>query len=102
MAELQIDGIEVGSYNILAFRQPESGPIQLVREELYHKWQTRMDWAPLCNSDGHSRGMIGTFYSQIETPDAMPSDEMALSALLRQSEIRCIQDDDLIREATRV
>jgi hypothetical protein len=102
LAELQIDGIEIGSYNILAFRQPESGPIKIVREELYHKWQARMGWAPLCNSDGHSKGMIGTFYNQIEAPDGVPPDEMALSALLRQRKIRCIQDDALIREATRV
>jgi predicted metal-dependent phosphoesterase TrpH len=99
LAELLIDGIEVGSYNILAYRQPEAGPIQLVRAEMYQRWQKQMGWKPLCNSDGHSKGMIGTFYSQIEAPDGMPPDEMALNKLLRKSEIRCVQDDKLIREA---
>jgi hypothetical protein len=102
LADLRIDGIEVGSYNILAYRQPESGPTQVVRAEMYHKWQQKMGWVPLCNSDGHSRGMIGTFYSQIDVPGPMPPDEMALSALLRQAEVRCVQNHDLIREAMRI
>jgi hypothetical protein len=100
LAERRIDGIEMASYNILARPQLASGPIQLVRANLYQQWQARMNWIPLYNSDGHSGGMIGTFYNQIETPDGLPGDETSLIRLLRGSEIRGIQNDALIRAAT--
>jgi hypothetical protein len=102
LADLHIDGIEMGSYNILAFRQPRTGLTQVVRAELYRRWQQRMGWVPLCNSDGHSEGMVGTFYTQIEAPGGLPPDEMALSALLRRAEVRCVQKHDLIRAAMSV
>jgi hypothetical protein len=99
LAERRIDGIEMASYNILARPQLVRGPIQLVRAPLYQQWQTRMDWIPLYNSDGHSGRMIGTFYNQIETPDGLPRDEASLIRLLRGSEIRGIQNHELIRAA---
>ena len=78
LANLRVDGIEVASYNILSRPQPLAGPAEIVRAELYHKWQKKMDWVPLCNSDGHSERMIGTFFSQIESCDGFPRDEVAL------------------------
>ena len=96
---MAIDGIEVASHNILARPQPASGPIVRVRAALYDKWQQRMGWIPLYNSDGHSRRMVGTFYNRIETLDGMPRDEAALIHLLRGAEIEGIQNDDLIRRA---
>lgn len=99
LAGMAIDGIEVASHNILARPQPASGPIVRVRAALYDKWQQRMGWIPLYNSDGHSRRMVGTFYNRIETLDGMPRDEAALIHLLRGAEIEGIQNDDLIRRA---
>jgi hypothetical protein len=99
LAERQVDGIEVASYNILARTQPPSGPIELVRSELYHKWQQLKGWIPLYNSDGHSNKMIGTFWNEIEMPDGPPADEGALIRVLRQCQVHGAQDDDRIRRA---
>ncbi len=97
LAGLQVDGIEMGSYNLIAWPPPDSGPVPIVRAELYDKWQRRMGWVSLYNSDGHSKRMIGTFYSQIETLNGPPPDEAGLIALLRQAEVRGVQDDEVIR-----
>jgi predicted metal-dependent phosphoesterase TrpH len=99
LARREVDGIEVASYNVLARPQPPSGPAEIVRAELYQKWREKMGWAGLYNSDGHSRTMVGTFYSQIDAPQGAPADELALAALLRRAEIRGIENTALIRRA---
>jgi hypothetical protein len=101
LAERTLDGIEMASYNLLARDQPADGPIEIVRAGLRETWQRTMGWIPLCNSDGHSRRMVGTFYNQIETGDGMPPDEVALIQLLRQAEVRCMRDEALVRAAIR-
>jgi hypothetical protein len=99
LAQREVDGIEMASYNILARPQPTSGPAEIVRAELYREWRDEMGWIGLYNSDGHSRSMIGTFYSQIDAPQGAPTDELALAALLRRAEVRGIENRALIRSA---
>jgi hypothetical protein len=99
LTERALDGIEMASYNLLDRVQPVEGPIEIVRAELRQVWQRKMGWIPLCNSDGHSRPMVGTFYNQIETGDGMPSNEEALIALLRQGKVRCMRNEATIRAA---
>ena len=65
----------------------------------YTKWQKKMGWIALYNSDGHSEKMVGTFYNLIETPNGVPPGEEALVQLLRQGEVRGFQDDELIRRS---
>jgi hypothetical protein len=101
LSERALDGIEMGSYNLLDRVQPAGGPIEVVRTGLRQAWRDRMGWIGLCNSDGHSRRMVGTFYNQIETADGVPPDEEALIALLRQGEVRCMHDEARIRAAIR-
>ncbi|MFN2131348.1 MAG: PHP domain-containing protein [Anaerolineae bacterium] len=96
-----LDGIEMASYNLLDRDQPVEGPIEIVRAELREAWQQKTGWIPLCNSDGHSRRMVGTFYNQVETGDGVPPDEAALIQLLRRVEMRCMRDEALIRAAIR-
>jgi hypothetical protein len=60
-----------------------------------------MGWIGLCNSDGHSRRMVGTFYNQVETGNGLPPDERALIELLQQGEMRCVRDEAQIRAAVR-
>ncbi|MBN1640984.1 MAG: PHP domain-containing protein [Anaerolineae bacterium] len=93
----RIDGIEMGSWNLLVHPQPEEGDVAIVRRELYAKWRDRMGWIGLCNSDGHSRKMVGTFHNQVESAEGIPPDETALIALLRRAEVRCACDPALIR-----
>jgi hypothetical protein len=99
LAERALDGIEMGSYNLLDRTAPAGGPIEIVRAGLRQAWRDKMGWIGLCNSDGHSRRMVGTFYNQIETGDGLPPDEGALIALLRHAEIRCVRDEAQIRAA---
>jgi hypothetical protein len=99
LAGRQIDGIEVGNYNVLARPQPEDGPAAIAHLALYRRWQQRMGWIALYNSDAHSAGMVGIFYNLIETPDGIPQDEEALIRLLRQGPVRGFQDDVRIRLA---
>ena len=99
LVQRDIDGIEMASYNILARPQPPSGPAEIVRAALYRKWRDKMGWIGLYNSDGHSRSMIGTFYSQIDAPGGAPHDELALSALLRQAQVRGKENAPRIRRA---
>jgi hypothetical protein len=101
LAERTLDGIEMGSCNLLDRAQPAEGPIEIVRAELRQAWRDKTGWIGLCNSDGHSRRMVGTFYNQIETEDGVPADEGALIALLRQGQVRCMRDEVLIRAAIR-
>jgi hypothetical protein len=101
LAERALDGIEMASYNLLDRDPPAGGPIEIVRAGLRQAWRDKMGWTGLCNSDGHSRRMVGTFYNQIETGDGMPPDEEALIALLRQGEVRCVRDEAQIRAASR-
>ncbi len=101
LAERTLDGIEMGSYNLLDRAQAAEGPIEVVRAELRRAWRDKMGWIGLCNSDGHSRRMVGTFYNQIETGDGLPPDEGALIALLRQAEVRCMRDEAQINAAIR-
>lgn len=101
LAERALDGIEMGSYNLLDRSPPDEGPIEVVRTELRQTWRDRMGWIGLCNSDGHSRRMLGTFYNQIETGNGLPPDEESLIALLRQGEVRCMRDDRQICAAIR-
>ena len=93
----RVDGLEVGSWNVLARPQPEEGAVEIVRRALYEKWRTRMGWIALCNSDGHSRKMVGTFHNEIEGANGVPADEAALIDLLRSAEVRCACDPALIR-----
>jgi hypothetical protein len=103
LADREIDGIEMGNYNILARPQPSEGPVVVRYAELYRKWQQEMGWIGLYNSDGHSAKMVGTFYNQIQAPDGVsggiPRDERALIRLLRCAEVRGVQDAGLIRGA---
>jgi hypothetical protein len=99
LAERQIDGIEVGSYNTLARPQPSRGPVVIVRQEQYLCWRHRQGWIPLYNSDGHAEKMVGTFYNLIEADEDLPADERALCRLLRSAVMRGFQDDARIRAA---
>lgn len=99
LAERAIDGIEVASYNILARPQPSDGPPAMVRAELYARWQQRMGWVGLYNSDGHAPKMMGLFYNQVETGDGVPADEAALGRLLRQAPVNGVANQALIRQA---
>jgi hypothetical protein len=94
-----IQGIEMASWNTLARPQPEEGPIALVREGMYRRWQRRMGWVPLYNSDAHSVQMVGTFYNLVEAPNGLPADERALIQVLRRAPIRPFQDPAHIRAA---
>lgn len=98
--DLQVDGIEVGSHNLVRWPPPAQGPVPILNESLYHRWQQRMGWVPLCNSDGHSMHMLGGFYNRIETPE-LPADEVELAALLKSGRVRCVKDDDMIRNAVQ-
>jgi predicted metal-dependent phosphoesterase TrpH len=99
LAGREIDGIEVGNYNVLARPQPERGPAVIEHLALCRKWQRKMGWIALYNSDGHNADMVGTFYNRIAAPDGIPPDEAALIRLLRQGQVHPFQDDDLIRRA---
>jgi hypothetical protein len=101
LAERALDGIEMGSYNLLDRSPPDDGPIEVVRAGLRQAWRDKMGWIGLCNSDGHSRRMVGTFYNQVETSNGLPPDENALIALLRQGEVRCVRDEARIYAAIR-
>lgn len=92
----QVDGFELGNYNLLVRPQPVSGPIVLKRAGLHRQWQQKMGWKALYNSDTHSEKTLGTFYNVIET-EKIPPDEAALAGLLRQADIQPFQDDALIR-----
>lgn len=100
LAERRIDGIEIGSSNTLARPQPPSGPAEIAHEALYRRWQQRMGWIPLYNSDAHNSAMVGTFYNQVDAPDGMPADERALAQVLRTAPIRPFEDGGRIRAYT--
>lgn len=101
LAERAIDGIEMGSANMLARSQPTSGPVEIVRRALYERWQERMGWIPLYNSDAHTLRMVGLFYNRVDAPDGMPDDERALCDLLRRARIRPFVDAARIRPKIR-
>lgn len=93
-----IEGFELGNWNMLAYPQPTDGPVQISRIELYLKWQQKMGWIALYNSDSHAKHMVGTFYNRIEC-DEIPADEQSLIGLLRRGNIAGFQDDVLIRQS---
>jgi predicted metal-dependent phosphoesterase TrpH len=100
LAERQIDGIEVGSYNTLARPQPASGPPAIARLEQYRRWQREMGWIALYNSDAHAPKMVGTFYNLVETASGgPPGDTAALRRLLCHATVRGFQDEERIRAA---
>jgi hypothetical protein len=105
LAELKIDGIEMASYNLLDRRQPAGGPVRIVRRALYETWQGRMGWIPLYNSDAHSAAMVGLFCNLVEAPheapDGVPGDERALARLLREAQIRPVENRARIRAMRR-
>jgi hypothetical protein len=105
LAERAIDGIEMASYNLLARRQPARGPVRILRRRLYERWQRRMGWVPLYNSDAHNASMVGLFYNLVEalpgTPGGAPGDERALSRLLRRARIRPYADRARIQAVSR-
>jgi hypothetical protein len=101
LAERTLDGIEMGSYNLLDRASPAEGPIEIVRAGLRRAWRDKMGWIGLCNSDGHSRRMVGTFYNQVATGNGLPPDERALIELLHQGEVRCVRDEAQIHAAMR-
>ncbi len=96
-----VEGIELGNWNLLTHPQPDTGPITFKRPELHLKWQQRMGWIPLHNSDGHAEKMVGTFYNLVQA-DRMPPDEQALVQLLRRAEIHGFCDEALIRQSINV
>ncbi len=88
--------LELGNWNMLARPQPPDGPIQYRHFDLYLKWQRKMGWIALYNSDSHAVHMVGTFYNQIEV-DRIPPDEQALVHVLRRRPIQGHQDRELIK-----
>jgi hypothetical protein len=100
LADLRVDGIEVGSHNLVRWPPPAYGPVPILNGDLYRRWQQRKGWIPLCNSDGHSRHMVGGFYNRLEAPE-LPLDEIGLADLLKSGCVRCVQDDDVIRNAVQ-
>lgn len=100
LSDLNVDGIEVGSHNLVRWPPPAHGPVPIVNEDLYRQWQRRKGWIPLCNSDGHSRHMLGGFYNRVETPE-LPADAIGLADLLKSTRVSCVKDDDMIRNAVQ-
>jgi predicted metal-dependent phosphoesterase TrpH len=99
LAERAIEGIEMASCNMLVRPQPSSGPATIAREVLYRRWQQRMGWVALYNSDTHSVATTGTFYNLVDAPDGVPENEQALIRLLRTARIRPFEDGARIRAA---
>lgn len=93
-----VEAMELGNWNMLVRPQPPDGPIQYHRFDLYLKWQRKMGWMALYNSDSHAVHMVGTFYNRVES-DRIPADEQALVRLLRQGRIEGYQDRELIRKS---
>ena len=100
LADLKLDGIEVGSHNLVRWPPPAHGEVPILNGDLYRRWQKRMGWIPLCNSDGHSRHMLGGFYNRVEAPEP-PAGETALAMLLKSVRVSCVKDDDMIRNAVQ-
>ena len=97
LAERALDGIEVGSCNTLARQQPPHGPAAIEHEALYQRWQQRMGWIPLYNSDAHSTTAVGTFCNVLDVADGMPAGELALAEVLRTAPLRPLEDPERIR-----
>jgi hypothetical protein len=102
LEERAIQGIEMGSWNMLARRQAKSGPVIIAHQALYLHWQQRMGWIPLYNSDAHSARMVGVFCNLIDVPEGgLPEDARGLCQLLRQAAIRPFEDRTRIPGARR-
>ena len=99
LAELSLEGIEMASCNMLVRPQPSSGPVAIAREGLYRRWQQRMGWISLYNSDAHNVATVGLFYNLVDAPSGLPADELALAQLLRTARIRPFEDQERIRAA---
>ncbi len=91
-----VEGIEVASYNILPrpFHSPAEATIK--RHDLYVKWQRKMGWLALYNSDAHIEAAVGMFYNRVEADDGPPADERSLAQLLRRAQVRGVRNDELI------
>ncbi len=92
-----IEGIEVASYNILprSFHRPEE--VTIAHRELYVRWQRKMGWIALYNSDAHHEAAVGIFYNQVEVTNGPPSDVQELVRLLRRGRVYGVRNDELIR-----